>query len=286
MIKRLLPFALALLVAPAVSASESDWLTSLDGALAKAEKNDSMILVDLYADWCGWCKVLEEKVFTTPAFRDFTKDFVLLRVDVEDGAEGSALQARFGAYSLPTTLIMNKDQVKIGTVAGFAPTPAFLQKLSAEIASYEAFLEYFDKMKKSDDLGVLYQLAQELHYKRGDGKRTVEVLRQILKRTGESSPKAGYLHYLMADAHRMAGHWDEAHVSLEKAHALSHEPQQRELRERIDMLSYRIAQDSHNCTKAKKSLEHFLEAHPKSSYRREVERALDDLRQGRGLDCV
>lgn len=284
--QRFIPALLGLFLATSGAASEPQWLTSLDQALARAARDDSKILVDLYADWCGWCKVLEEKVFTTREFREFTRDFVLLRVDVDDGGEGSALQARFSAYSLPTTLVMDKDQVKIGTVAGFAPAPAFLRKLSAEIAAYEAFLADFDKLKKSDDLGVLYELAQELHFSRYDGARAAEVLKTILQRTGESSPKAAFLHYLMADAYRLAGRYDEAQEVLQRARVLTRDARSRDLAERIEMLSFRIAQDSHNCEKAVKTLEHFLEAHPESSFRHEAQEALDALKRGQGMTCA
>lgn len=276
---------LLLAASPLSAAAPQGWLTSFDAALEKAAASDRMILVDLYAEWCGWCKVLEEKVFTTPEFRDFTRDFVLLRVDVDDGADGSALQARFGLYNLPTTLLMDADRVKIGTVEGFAPMPAFLERLSAEIASYRAFLDFYEQTKASDDLALLYRLSQELHA-RGDGARAVVVLRQILRQTGEGSPKAAWLHYLIADAYRLAGRFDEALATLEKARALSAEAANRDLSERIDLLSYKIAHDSRDCERAKKSLEEFLAAHPDSAFRSEAKRVLDELKSGRGLACA
>lgn len=288
--RKLLPALLGLVLtisaAPPSSAAESGvWLDSLDKALEQAARNDSYILIDLFAEWCGWCRVLEEQVFTTPEFGEFTRDFVLLRVDVDDGAEGSAVQARFEAYSLPTTLIIDKNQVKVGAVVGFAPAPDFLQNLSAEIASYGAFLEFYKEMRTSDDLAVLYGLSQELHA-RGDGERSVVVLREILQHTGEDSPKVAWLRYLMADAYRLWGRYDDALDVLNTARSLSGNVNQRELVERIDLLSYRIAHDAHNCDRAKKSLEHFLASHPGSSFRREAEKTLRDLREGQGLDCA
>lgn len=280
--RTLLPAVLGLFLASA-AAAETQWLTSLDEALSRASRDDSKILVDLYAQWCGWCKVLDKQVFTTPEFREFTRGFVLLRVDVEDGGEGTALQARFGINDLPTTLVLDKNQVRIGTVSGFAPAPEFLRRLRAELAAYDAFLEYYERMKTSDDLGVLYRLAQELHFSRGDGARAAEVLKTILSKTDEGSPKVAFLHYLMADAHRLAGRFEEAQRVLQRARSLNNGA---DLAERIDMLSYRIAQDSHNCETAKKTLEHFLEAHPDSSHRGEAQRALEALRHGQGMICA
>ena len=279
------PVLLVLTFASGAGAATTSWLTSLDEALAQAARHDRYVLVDLYAEWCGWCKVLEKEVFSTPEFRDFTRDFVLLRVDVDDGAEGSALQARFSAYSLPTTLIMDKNQVRVGTVTGFAPAPAFLQKLAAEVASYRAFLDYYEKVRQSADLGALYQLAEELH-SRSDGGRAVGVYQEILRRTGASSPKAVWLHYLIADAYRLAGRFDDALETLARARGLAGQAKGRDLLERLDLLGFYIAQDSQNCEKAKSSLRHFLETHPRSAHRRDAQRALDDLLKGQGRGCA
>ncbi len=271
--------------AGAVPSVETGWLTSVDEALDQAAEHDRYILVDLYADWCGWCKTLEEEVFSTGDFREFTSDFVLLRVDVDDGADGSALQARFGIYNLPTMLIMDKEQVQVGTVTGYAPTPEYLQKLSDALASYRTFLEYYDKMRASDDLGLLYQLAEQLS-SRQDGARAAPVFEKILRQTGEASPQAALLHFLIADAHRMAGRFDDAMVVQGRARALARGAEPRDLMERIDLLSYNIAQDSRDCEEAESHLVHFLEKHPRSEYRRGAEQALRALRNGQSPGCA
>jgi thiol:disulfide interchange protein len=35
--------------------TEINWI-SFEEAVAKTSQNPKMILVDLYTDWCGWCK--------------------------------------------------------------------------------------------------------------------------------------------------------------------------------------------------------------------------------------
>jgi thiol:disulfide interchange protein len=35
--------------------TEIKWI-SFEEAVAKTSENPKMILVDLYTDWCGWCK--------------------------------------------------------------------------------------------------------------------------------------------------------------------------------------------------------------------------------------
>lgn len=40
-----------------------NWLT-LDEAAAQLSKQKKPILVDLYTDWCGWCKVMDKNTYT------------------------------------------------------------------------------------------------------------------------------------------------------------------------------------------------------------------------------
>ena len=55
------------------------WLDHPETAFAEAKRSGKVVLVDLYADWCGWCKVMERDVFSTPEFQTYAERFVLLR---------------------------------------------------------------------------------------------------------------------------------------------------------------------------------------------------------------
>ena len=46
-----------------VDNSKVHWYT-MEEALAANEKNPKMIFIDMYTDWCGWCKVMDKKTFT------------------------------------------------------------------------------------------------------------------------------------------------------------------------------------------------------------------------------
>ncbi|MCP4655070.1 MAG: thioredoxin fold domain-containing protein [bacterium] len=282
-----LPVLILILLSLAVpsGASASTWLTSVEEAVERASQGDRYILIDLYADWCGWCKVLEEKVFSTSQFREFTRDFVLLRVNVDDGAEGTELQARFGVTGLPTTLIVDARLVKIGTVPGFAPPREFIRKLTAELESHRQLLRYYERMRRGDDLEALRALAEELH-SRGDGARAAAIYEQVERRMGGGTDGAAWLQYLIADAHRLGGQFDQAERALKKARAMSGALGNRDLSERIDLLTFHIAQDQGDCTKAVASLEHFLKEHPRSTHRRDVQRTLEALKNGDGMQCA
>lgn len=48
---------------PAIDNSAVQWYT-IEEALAANEKNPKKLFIDVYTDWCGWCKVMDKKTFT------------------------------------------------------------------------------------------------------------------------------------------------------------------------------------------------------------------------------
>ena len=43
--------------------TEIKWI-SFEEAVAKTSENPKMILVDLYTDWCGWCKKMDRDTYS------------------------------------------------------------------------------------------------------------------------------------------------------------------------------------------------------------------------------
>ena len=68
---------------------ERTWHETLAPAQAEAAKTGKLIFVDLFADWCGWCHVLDKNVFAAPVFDSLAERLVLVRIDVENGDEGT-----------------------------------------------------------------------------------------------------------------------------------------------------------------------------------------------------
>ena len=258
------------------------WLTSVGEAMELAKKNDSYIIVDLYAEWCGWCKVLEEKVFSTPRFKKFaeSRNFVLLRVDTEDGGDGSGLQSRFQAFSLPTTLILDASFVRVGSISGYAPIDSFLKFIDDQLKAWDVVGANFEMVSKSDDAELKRELAQELH-ERGDGARAAILYESVIEQVQPGTEAYAWLHYMTADAYRMAREFDRAHQWLERTNRLSQKLENRsaELQERVDLLTFYIAQDLGDCKQALSSIQTFLSAHPKSVMRRSLERTLSVLKE-------
>ena len=56
--------AVSEVVKPELS-DEIDWM-SWDEAVTANGEAPKMLFIDLYTDWCGWCKVMDRQTFTDP----------------------------------------------------------------------------------------------------------------------------------------------------------------------------------------------------------------------------
>ena len=97
---------------------------------ALAENNKSLVMLDLYADWCVACKEFEKETFSDPSVQKAFGDMLLLQVDMtKNSEENRALMTKYKVLGLPTILFFNQDGKEIeGTrVKGFMPPVEFLQ---------------------------------------------------------------------------------------------------------------------------------------------------------------
>ena len=87
---------------------------------------EKAVLLDLYADWCGPCKMIAPVLEELSAKYEGQVTFV--KVNVDNDPE---VAQRFGVMSIPT-LITFKDGQKVKQVAGFQPKP-MLEKMIEEL---------------------------------------------------------------------------------------------------------------------------------------------------------
>jgi thioredoxin-related protein len=265
--------------APAAAAAPASegWLDDVAAARARAEREGKPILVDLWAAWCTWCKRLEKDVFSTPAFQEFATGFVLLRVDTEDGGQGTRLMEDFEVESLPTTLIVSHDLIKIGELPGYAPVEPYLMSLQLETAMFAALVRAYDERgrgaKSAND--TLQTLADDLHARR-DGARAAELYRELIARGAENAEEHAWNHYYYADSLRLRHAFAEAREAIAAARAAAAGIDNDELNERIDLLPFYLARDAAACAEARQAIDRFVAAHPDGVF---LERAREEQRR-------
>jgi thiol:disulfide interchange protein len=123
---------LALLLLPFCnqpSGGEIGWIDqNYDVALAKAETDDKLIMIDVYTDWCAPCKKMDKETFPAEEVVNRAANFVNLKLDAEKG-QGPEVQRKFGVTAYPTILFVNGKGELVHTVVGLQSA----QQLAAEM---------------------------------------------------------------------------------------------------------------------------------------------------------
>ena len=128
--KRILISLIVGIIATGAWAAEVDWQKSYADALAKAKKEKKLVLVDVYTDWCGWCKKLDKDTYSDKDVQaKLAKDFVAVKVNPETSDEGKKLQEQFSIRGFPYLLFVDGDGKKVAEIVGYKPAAAFLTRL-------------------------------------------------------------------------------------------------------------------------------------------------------------
>lgn len=135
-----LPFLLALLLmtglAPAARAQGHVVWMGWDEGLREARRTNRPVLVDVYTDWCGWCKRMDRDVYARADVRDYLANrFVVVKLNAEaqDGVQydgkdltSAALAEQFRVTGYPTTVFLRSTGGHLINVPGYVPADRFL----------------------------------------------------------------------------------------------------------------------------------------------------------------
>jgi tetratricopeptide (TPR) repeat protein len=143
-----------------ISAESVRWHSSILKGLELAKAQKTAIVLDLYTDWCGYCKVLEQRIFPTEAVQKQLKKFIPVRLNAEAFPN---LVSHYSVTGYPTVLILDQNGVVLDRVTGL-PTPEMLaKKLEAMylVRDHESLL--LSKLRK-DPESVLWNFELGVYY--------------------------------------------------------------------------------------------------------------------------
>ncbi|MCR9253156.1 MAG: DUF255 domain-containing protein [bacterium] len=123
-----------------------EWI-SWEEAVRKVNEpgNTKKVFVDVYTDWCGWCKVMDKKTFNHPEVAKYmSENFYMVKFDAEQkedveykgttfkyvpsgrkGYHELAAALLHGELSYPSVLFLDEDMNLITKVPGFHPPEDF-----------------------------------------------------------------------------------------------------------------------------------------------------------------
>lgn len=120
------------------------WM-SFEEAVEKSKKEKKKIFIDVYTDWCGWCRVMDKKTFSHPEVaRILNEEFYPVKLNAEQkediifqghtfkfipsgrsGYHQLAAALLNNQLSYPTVVFLDEEFKMIQPLPGFQEAPEF-----------------------------------------------------------------------------------------------------------------------------------------------------------------
>lgn len=102
---------------------------STDALHEKALRLGKPVLIDLHAEWCRPCRMMDQQVFAQKEVGEFINSrFVAARYDV-DRKTGQALMKRYGNGAIPLLLVFSPQGQLLGRITGASSAGKLLRDL-------------------------------------------------------------------------------------------------------------------------------------------------------------
>jgi thioredoxin len=97
-----------------------------DKAVARARSDKKIVMIDFYADWCGPCKLLDQKTFSEEKVQKFLTDkTVAIKVNTDDNPK---LAEKYKVNAIPCLVFIDGEGKEVGRLVGFRAADKFLEE--------------------------------------------------------------------------------------------------------------------------------------------------------------
>ena len=172
--------------------------------IIQAAKENKIIFIDAYTDWCQPCKKMDKQVFPQKMVGDFyNKNFINVKMNMEKGI-GEELQKKYDVFFYPTFLFLTADGTVVHRIAGYQSVPKLLElgktaiDPSKRLSAFEErfnngerdpkFLRQYTSIRKAAMDGTHNAIAEEYLATQKDWT-TKENLRFIFRQVDDTDSK-------------------------------------------------------------------------------------------------
>ncbi len=146
----------------AANEGELAWI-GFDEGMKRAASENKLILVDVYTDWCHWCKEMDKNVYTNDSIIELIgRNYIPVKLNAEsddvivfndESITKRRWTANMGVTGYPTTIFLDSDGEPITLLPGYVEVPLFtdvLQYVSLEALNENIPFATWQKNKNRD----------------------------------------------------------------------------------------------------------------------------------------
>ena len=122
----------------AIKKTKIEWLT-FEKAMKKSAEDKKPIFIDVYTDWCGWCKKMDKNTFQTDEVVEYVaQNYHAVKLDAEsedatllDGQKLTYRQLSGGVFKVtgyPSIVLINSKK-EMAVAPGYKDKEGFIQML-------------------------------------------------------------------------------------------------------------------------------------------------------------
>ncbi|REJ88617.1 MAG: DUF255 domain-containing protein [Planctomycetota bacterium] len=141
--------ALAIIAGSANAADQrSGWYTSFETAQAEAKRLNRPMLLHFYADWCGPCRQMEQKVLhRETVLAELRTSVIAVKINVD---RAPALAARYNVDSLPMDVYIEPDGRSLMVATGYRDSGEYISGVRRAATRYSDLVAERSPPKASD----------------------------------------------------------------------------------------------------------------------------------------
>jgi thiol-disulfide isomerase/thioredoxin len=124
------------------------WEHKFEEALKKAKAAQKPIMVDFWAEWCGWCHRLDQTTYVDPAVVKLSAQFVPVKVNTEGSSREAEIALRYNVSSLPTIAFLSPSGRLITRLNGFQGPGQFPFTMEAALTSAAKVIAWETALEK------------------------------------------------------------------------------------------------------------------------------------------
>jgi thioredoxin-like negative regulator of GroEL len=243
------------------------WETDYNAAMKKARETNKPVMIDFFADWCGPCKMMDNKTFSDDRVIALAEQFVSLKID---GDANESITRKHRVEGFPTILFLKSDGKILHTIAGFRGPEDFVFAMNAVLKGMTPE-QWIQSILKKGPANAEENRIVGMHYLE---KNELEPALQYLEKAeaGLTGAERDQIRRYLPLIHLELGQLDKAEAALERYKADAAKDDTEPLKTEL-----RIAIHKKDRARVEKCLDRFLQLAKTEMEKQGIQQFRDNL---------